>query len=150
MRGQRRSEFFDDESERSVPGLPLVADLGVQPAKRRIRLVQREALRAQAPVVRRMSGIAPNGDDLAILSPRQDAAADPAIAAGRGDFRSRLDSHEAVLDTRGVDRDLNRGVFDAASRDEAEMLLVDGRGDDQLGAEIADDAARQDVCARIY
>src|SRR4026209_1566534 len=93
-----------------------------------------------------MGGIAPYRDDPAILRPRQNAAADAAIAAGRGDFRSRLDAHEAVLDVRGVDRDLYRRVFDAASRYEAEMLLVDRRGDDQLAAEIADDAARQDVC----
>ena len=41
------------------------------------------------------------------------------------------------------------GVFEAAAGRQAEVLLVDGRGDDQLALQVADDAARQHVGAAV-
>src|SRR4051812_38107797 len=61
--------------------------------------------------------------------------------------RSRLDEDEALLYARGIYRDRDILVLEAPAGQEAEMLLVDRRGDDGLALEIADDAARENVRA---
>src|SRR5213593_4606513 len=83
-----------------------------------------------------------------VESRNNDAAAHPAIAAGRPSLDRAFDEDHSVLDARRVHRNLDRGILDAASRQEAEMLLVDRRGDDQLALDIADYAARKNVGAR--
>src|SRR5437868_10414339 len=58
------------------------------------------------------------------------------------------DDHVCAVERCAVDRHTHRGVLEAAPAHEAEVLLVDRRGDDQLAVEIADDAAREHVRAR--
>ncbi len=134
--------------ERLIPGLALVVYLREQTPERRIGLVQRQALGAQAAEVRRMLRIAPHGNDRVAADRGEDAAADAAVAAGRRDLAPGLDPHETVLDPRGIHRDAHRDVFEAAAGGKAEVLLVDRRGDDQLALQIAHDPARDDVGAR--
>src|SRR6266852_699211 len=74
-------------------------------------------------------------------------AANPAVAAGCGNLAPRLDPDEAVFDSGGVNGKLFGAVLQAAARYQAEMLLVDRRGDDQLAPDVADYAARYDIGA---
>src|SRR5262245_1422897 len=95
-----------------------------------------------------MRRVAAHLGDFVVRHRRDDAAADAAVAAGRSHLAPRLDHYEAVLHPRAVDRNAHLAVFDAAAAAQAEVLLVDRRGDDQLAFEVADDAAREDVRAR--
>src|SRR5712691_6455983 len=70
-----------------------------------------------------------------------------AVAAHRVDLTARFDQNKALFNSRGVDRNPHRAVLDAAARYQAEMLLVDRRGDDQLALDVADDSARDDIGA---
>ncbi len=77
---------------------------------------------------------------------------DQATPPRRGGRQARrhataLDPHAAVEHAAVPGAQRDRLVLDAAARLQAEMLLVDRRGDDQLVLEIPDDAAREHVRA---
>src|SRR5262245_53184067 len=92
--------------------------------------------------------IAAHGNDFGPLHLGEHAAAHAAVAARRRNLDPRLDHHVAVLHPGGVDRDAHRAVLQAAAAEEAEVLLVDRRGDDQLAVQVAHDAARENVRTR--
>ncbi len=143
------TEFPGSVLQGLVPAGPLAVDLGIKQARTGVGgQVQRRALGAQAPLVSRVRGVALDGKDAVLVHRHHDAAADAAVAAGGGHLLARLDDHPALLDPRGINGNPRAGVLDAASGEQAEMLLVDGRSDDQLALQVADDAARQDVRAR--
>src|SRR5437868_2065967 len=70
-----------------------------------------------------------------------------------GDFSQLKNSvsqhqHVGAVDPCAVDRDAHRRILDATPAEQAEVLLVDRRGHDELAIDVADDAAREHVRAR--
>src|SRR5262245_13057062 len=58
------------------------------------------------------------------------------------------DDDVLAIEADRVDRHAHRGILDAAAGEKAEMLLVDGRSDDDLAIEVAHDAAGEHVRTR--
>src|SRR5882672_7431425 len=142
MKGNCSRKFICYEIQRLVPAFPFIAYLRIQRAERAINLVQRQALGAQAAEVRRVGRVASYRNNFIVGDRSEYPAANAAVAAERGDLTPRFDQNKALFNPRGVHRNPHRAVLDAAARDQAEMLLVDRRGDDQLALDVADYSAR--------
>src|SRR5687767_11460949 len=143
--------------ERGVPAhapariLPARAQLGLQQPRRGAgRKVQRGALGAQPAGIGRVGGVAAHARDARAVGLYDYAAADPAIAAGRAALLvfETPDHNHAFLHASRKHRDAHAGVLQALTGRQAEVLLVDRGGDDQLALEVPYDAARQHVRAR--
>ena len=109
--------------------------------------MQRQAFRAEAAEVRRVGRVASYRNNFIVGDRSEYSATNAAVAAHRGDLTPRFDQNKALFNSRGVHRNPHQAVLDAAARYQAEMLLVDRRGDDQLALDVADYSARDDIGA---